>query len=165
MNGADRPTYINSRYSGRVPEDAVGRLATSIEDFNSVFIRLPAQGRLSFSSLSVLHTLSRRGSCRLSDLVQSEQIKQPALTAAIAKLVGDGFVARERDLSDGRAVLLSLTPSGAAIVRGRHSGRVDRLRELVDRLSPDDRSRLLSVASVLDEVARLARETAPDGEE
>jgi DNA-binding MarR family transcriptional regulator len=115
--------------------------------------------------LSILHTLSRRGSCRLSDLVRSEQIKQPALTAAIAKLVRDGLVARERDPSDGRAVLLSLTPAGAALVRGRRSGRVDRLRELVGRLSPDDRSRLLSVASVLDEVVRLARETAPDGEE
>ena len=58
---------------------AVERLTLSIEDFNSVFIRLSASDRLSFSALSVLHTLSRVGPCRLSELVRTEQIKQPAL--------------------------------------------------------------------------------------
>jgi hypothetical protein len=36
---------------------AVERLTLSIEDFNSLFIRLAASGRLNFSALSVLHTL------------------------------------------------------------------------------------------------------------
>ena len=86
------------------------RLVRSIEDFNSVFIRIPAADRLNFSSLSVLHTLSRTGPCRLSDLVRTEQIKQPALTAAIKKLERDGFVRRTPDPNDGRASMLSLTP-------------------------------------------------------
>ena len=137
----------------------IDRLATAIENFNSVFIRLPTSGRLSFSALSVLHTLSRRGPLRLSALVRSEQIRQPALTAAVAKLDRDGLVERRRDPSDGRAALLSVTPAGDAIVRERHAGRVERLRGLVDRLSPEERSRLLAVADVLDQVVRLARET------
>jgi hypothetical protein len=40
---------------------AAERLTRSIEDFTSLFIRLPASDRLSFSALSVLHTLSRVG--------------------------------------------------------------------------------------------------------
>ena len=126
---------------------AIERLTRSIEDFNSVFIRLAATDRLSFSALSVLHTLSRTGPCRLSDLVRTEQIKQPALTSAVAKL--------ERD---GRASMLSLTADGQSIVSRRHADRAERLSSLIDRLSPADRTRLLSIAGVLDQIVQLASE-------
>lgn len=142
-----------------VPRDTrMQRLTRSIEDFNTVFIRLPAVDRLSFSSLSVLHTLSRAGSCRLSDLVRTEQIKQPALTAAVAKLERDGLVRRRPDPHDGRASMLSLTAAGRSIVSRRHADRVAGLRRLVDRLPPPDRERLLGIADVLDRIVELAAE-------
>lgn len=53
-------------------------LTTAIEDFNTIFIRLPSVRRFSFSTLSVLHTLARRGPLRLTDLTATEQLKQPA---------------------------------------------------------------------------------------
>ncbi|MEJ7648400.1 MAG: MarR family transcriptional regulator [Nakamurella sp.] len=136
----------------------VERLTRSIENFNSVFIRLPGTDRLSFSALSVLHTLSRRGPCRLSELVRTEQIKQPALTAAVSKLERDGLLTRGPDPSDGRAVLLSLTDSGRQIVAGRHTDRVQRLRTLIDQLPASRRTRLLDIADVLDDVVSLAGE-------
>lgn len=140
-------------------KEEVGVLASAIEDFNSVFIRLPSQGQLSFSSLSVLHTLSRRGPSRLSALVESEQIKQPALTAATAKLEREGLVARSPDPADRRAVLISLTTEGAEIVAERRTERVERLEHLVTRLQPAERAQLLSIAPVLDEVVRLSQST------
>jgi DNA-binding MarR family transcriptional regulator len=136
----------------------VERLTQSIEDFNGVFIRIPAADRLSFSSLSVLHTLSRAGACRLSDLVRTEQIKQPALTAAVAKLERDGLVRRSPDPDDGRASMLSLTAAGRRVVSRRHAARVDGLRRLVDRLPPADRERLLGIVDVLDRIVELAAE-------
>jgi DNA-binding MarR family transcriptional regulator len=137
---------------------AVERLTRSIEDFNSVFIRLPAADRLSFSALSVLHTLSRLGPCRLSDLVGTEQIKQPALTSAVAKLERDGLIERRPDPRDGRAWMLSLTADGQSIVSRRHADRAERLRHLIDRLPAADRTRLLGIAGVLDQVVQLAGE-------
>jgi DNA-binding MarR family transcriptional regulator len=134
------------------------RLARSIEAFNTVFIRIPAVDRLSFTSLSVLHTLSRTEKCRLSDLVRTEQIKQPALTAAVAKLERDGLVRRSPDPSDGRASMLSLTAAGRSIVSRRRAKRVEGLRRLVDRLPPADRDRLLGIADVLDQIVELAGE-------
>lgn len=141
------------------------RLTLAIEDFNSVFIRLPAADRLNFSALSVLHTLSRAGSCRLSDLVRTEQIKQPALTSAVAKLERDGLVERRPDPHDGRASVLSLTAEGRSLVSRRHADRVAGLRGLIDRLSPADRTRLLSISDVLHQIVRLADEQdeKPDG--
>jgi DNA-binding MarR family transcriptional regulator len=137
---------------------AVERLTLSIEDFNSLFIRLPASGQLNFSALSVLHTLSRLGSCRLTDLVRTEQIKQPALTSAVAKLELAGLIERRPDLCDGRASMLALTADGQSIVSRRHADRVERLRSLIDRLSAADRTRLLSIAGVLDQIVQLASE-------
>src|SRR3954466_13571074 len=134
----------------------VERLTRSIEDFNTVFIRIPAGDRLTFSSLSVLHTVSRTGPCRLSDLVRTEQIKQPALTAAVAKLERDGLVRRRPDPHDGRASLLSLTAAGKSIVSRRHAARVEGLRRLIDRLPPTDRKRILGIADVLDDIVELA---------
>jgi DNA-binding MarR family transcriptional regulator len=141
------------------------RLARSIEDFNTVFIRIPAVDRLSFTSLSVLHTLSRTGTCRLSDLVRTEQIKQPALTAAVAKLERDGLVRRSPDPSDGRASMLSLTAAGRSIVSRRRAKRVEGLRRLVDRLPPADRDRLLGIADVLDQIVELAGEPDHNSED
>lgn len=141
------------------------RLARSIEDFNAVFIRIPVVDRLSFSSLSVLHTLSRAGACRLGDLVRTEQIKQPALTAAVAKLERDGLVQRSPDPSDGRASMLSLTAAGQSIVSRRHADRVERLRRLVDRLPPADRERLLGIADVFDQIIELAGEPDHNSED
>ncbi|TCO55972.1 DNA-binding MarR family transcriptional regulator [Actinocrispum wychmicini] len=134
------------------------RLTLAIEDFNSVFIRLPTSDRLTFSTLSVLHTLSRTGPCRLSDLVRTEQIKQPALTSAVAKLERDGLVERRPDPSDGRASMLSLTAAGRSVVSRRHADRVQGLRDLIDRLPPADRTRLLGIADVLRQIVRLANE-------
>ncbi len=137
---------------------AVERLTLSIEDFNSLFIRLPASDRLSFSALSVLHTLSRVGPCRLSDLVRTEQIKQPALTSAVARLERDGLVERRPDPRDGRASMLSLTADGQSIVSRRQADRAERLGRLIGRHSPADRTRLLSIAGVLDQIVELASE-------
>jgi len=120
--------------------------------------RLAASDRLSFSALSVLHTLSRLGPCRLSDLVRTEQIKQPALTSAVAKLERDGLIERRPDPRDGRASMLSLTADGQSVVSRRHADRVERLRTLIDRLPLADRNRLLSIAGVLDQIVRLAGE-------
>ena len=135
-------------------------MTTAIEDFNTIFIRLPSVRRFSFSTLSVLHTLSRRGPLRLTDLTATEQLKQPALTSLVAKLERDGLVSRRRDPRDGRAVLLSLTQEGQEIVRARHSDRMTRLSRLAGQLNDQERDALAGYARVL---ARLAEIAAADG--
>ncbi|HEY8046152.1 MAG TPA: MarR family transcriptional regulator [Streptosporangiaceae bacterium] len=145
----------DAMYTGALDIDA---LATAIEDFNTVFIRLPSVRRLSFSALSVLHTLSRRGPLRLTDLTATEQLKQPALTSLVAKLERDGLVSRRRDPRDGRAVLLTLTGAGQEIVRSRHTDRMARLSRLADQLTDEERAALPAYARVL---ARLTEIAAP----
>lgn len=143
-----------------MPDLDVDRLTTVIEDFNTIFIRLPSVRRLNFSALSVLHTLGRRGPLRLTDLLATEQLKQPALTSLVAKLEQDGLLQRRPDPADGRASLLSLTRTGRDLVRSRHVNRVEKLAALVARLTPDERAVLAGSIDVLHRLTDLAEDPA-----
>jgi DNA-binding MarR family transcriptional regulator len=134
----------------------VDRLTTVIEDFNTIFIRLPSVRRFNFSTLSVLHTLARSGPLRLTDLLATEQLKQPALTSLVAKLERDGLLRRRPDPSDGRAMLLSLTRQGRQIVRSRHANRVAKLSHLVNQLTDDEREALAGSTQVLLRLTEIA---------
>ncbi|MFG1624847.1 MarR family transcriptional regulator [Kribbella sp. NPDC049227] len=136
----------------------VERLTTAIEDFNPIFIRLPSVRRFNFSTLSVLHTLARNGPLRLTDLLATEQLKQPALTSLVTKLEQDGLLQRRPDPNDGRAMLLSLTRAGRQVVRSRHAERVTKLSRLVDRLTPEERDVLASSIDVLNRLTEIAAE-------
>lgn len=137
----------------------VDRLTTVIEDFNTIFIRLPSVRRLNFSALSVLHTLDRNGPLRLTDLLATEQLKQPALTSLVAKLEQDGLLRRRPDPSDGRASLISLTRTGRELVRSRHANRVAKLTALVDRLTPAELAVLAGSVDVLHRLTELAEDS------
>ena len=137
----------------------VDRLTTVIEDFNTIFIRLPSVRRFNFSTLSVLHTLDRNGPLRLTELLPTEQLKQPALTSLVAKLEQDGLLERRPDPSDGRASLISLTSAGQEIVHSRHAHRVAKLTALVDQLSPEERAVLAGSVDVLHRLTELAEDS------
>jgi DNA-binding MarR family transcriptional regulator len=106
--------------------------------------------------LSVLHTLSRNGPLRLTELTATEQLKQPALTSLVGKLEREGLVSRRPDPRDGRAILLSLTRAGRQVVRSRHAGRTAKLSRLADRLSDQEREVLAGSARVLVRLIEIA---------
>jgi DNA-binding MarR family transcriptional regulator len=134
----------------------IGELTTAIEDFTTFFIRLPPVPRFSFSALSVLHTLDRKGRLRLTDLTATEQLKQPALTSLVARLERDGLVSRRRDPRDGRAVLISLTREGREVVASRHAGRSAQLARLAEQLDDREREALAGCAAVLAQLTKIA---------
>lgn len=133
-------------------ELSIADLTSVLEDFTRMSIRLPSERRLSFTTLSVLHTLAGSGPKRLTELTASEQVTQSAITQIVIKLERDGLVERRRDPSDGRAVLVHITARGAAIVDGRRAERIARLAELGNRLTPAERA---AIAAALPALARL----------
>ncbi|WP_034272133.1 MarR family winged helix-turn-helix transcriptional regulator [Actinospica robiniae] len=141
-----------------MPDDLdAGAVAAAVERFNGFYIRLPAVRKLSFTTLSVLHTLAERGALRLGELTATEQVSQPAITQMVTKLEAEGLVERHPDPRDGRAVLVRLTPAGRAIVTARREDRVGRLTPLLDRLDPAERAALAAALPVLEHLAALAR--------
>ncbi len=139
------------------PDLHVDALTTIIEEFTTIFIRLPSVERLSFTTLSVLHTLSRKGPLRLTELTATEQMTQPAITQMVRRLEDDGLVERRADPRDARAVLIQLTPRGAQIVATRRAARVQQLTGLLDRLSAQERAAIAAALPALAHAIELGR--------
>ncbi|NEA32653.1 MarR family transcriptional regulator [Streptomyces sp. SID13031] len=123
--------------------------------FTRMNIRLPAVQRLSFTTLSVLHTLAHYGPKRLGELTASEQVTQPAITQIVTRLERDGLVERRPDPSDGRAVLVHITEQGTAIVSGRQADRMARLTSLADQLTAADRTAIEAALPALTRLVEL----------
>jgi len=134
------------------PELNVAELTAVFEDLTRMAIRLPEAQRLSFTTLSVLHTLTHGGPCRLTALTAGEQVTQSAITQIVIKLERDGLVERRPDPSDGRGVLVHITEAGTAVVDGRRAERKARLAELTGRLTPAERA---AIAAAMPALARL----------
>jgi DNA-binding MarR family transcriptional regulator len=139
------------------PDLNVGELTTIIEEFTTIFIRLPSVERLSFTTLSVLHTLSRKGPMRLTALTATEQMTQPAITQMVRRLEDDGLVERRADPRDGRVVLVQLTMRGAQIIDARRAARVQQLASLLDRLPQAERETIATALPALAHMVELGR--------
>ncbi|MEV4123934.1 MarR family transcriptional regulator [Nocardia sp. NPDC049707] len=136
----------------------VDAFAAVIEDFNRVYIRIPVREKLPFTTLSVLDTLAHRGSARLTDLTETEQLTQPGITQLVARLERDGLVLRRRDPEDGRAVIVHLTEAGRRVRQTRHDDRVRHLVPMVSELSPAHRQAIAAALPALTRLAQLDRE-------
>jgi len=136
----------------------VPHLTAVLEEFTRMFIRLPSVERLSFTTLSVLHTLARGGPMRLTELTASEQVTQSAVTQIVTKLERDGLVERRPHPSDGRAVLVHLTAAGRSIVDGRRADRRAHLAALTGRLTRDERAAVAAALPALTRMVELSKE-------
>ncbi|MEV8022727.1 MarR family transcriptional regulator [Streptomyces sp. NPDC086554] len=128
-------------------------LATVMAEFTRRSIRLPTTEKHSFTTLSVLHTLTHKGPMRLTALKVTEQITQPAITQLVNRLQQDGLVERRPDPDDRRAVLVQVTPAGARIIRTRHADRVRQFSLFAEALTPEERH---AIGAALPALARMA---------
>jgi DNA-binding MarR family transcriptional regulator len=131
------------------------RLAASFERLFATLRRLNPSQEISLTAASTLRTLERDGPHRISDLAAREGVSQPAMTQLVGRLERDGQVERGADPADGRAVLVRVTAAGRALLRRRRERRADRLHELVEALSAEDRAAILAALPALDRLAEL----------
>lgn len=105
---------------------------------------------------SVLFALSAEP-LRVSDVAESEGIGQSAATRLVARLEMLSLVRRERDATDGRVVMVTLTHQGAAELElmREQSRRV--MREVLGDCSGRQLRRLATAAAALDAVEQALR--------
>ncbi|MEV7034487.1 MarR family transcriptional regulator [Streptomyces sp. NPDC093272] len=95
-------------------------------------------GGLSTAASSALARLGREGPLRLTELARAEGVSQPGMTQLVGRLERAGLVARGADRTDGRGVLVEITPTGLAVFRQRRAERADALRELIEELTESE---------------------------
>jgi DNA-binding MarR family transcriptional regulator len=89
---------------------------------------------------------------RITELAAEERVTQPAITLLVNRLAERGWVERVPDPSDGRAVLVSLTPAGAEVFEGLRAEYRALLHEEMASLDDAEVATLASAVEILDKL-------------
>jgi DNA-binding MarR family transcriptional regulator len=112
-----------------------------------------ADTSLSLSQLAALATLERHGPLTPGELAAHEKVQPPSMTRLAASLDAAGLLTRTAHPSDGRQVLLAVSPAGVALLKEDRRRREAWLAKQLRGLDPDDLAVLRKAAAVLDRLA------------
>ncbi len=87
------------------------------------------------------------------ELAAFEKVSAPSMTRTVAGLVEGGLVARADDPTDGRQVILSLTPEGRRTIRDIRRRRDQWFAARLEKLTDDERAVLAQATALLERVA------------
>jgi DNA-binding MarR family transcriptional regulator len=116
----------------------INRLATQ-----RINIKLP------FAQARLLSAIEDQGTARISDLAELDHCSQPTMTTQVRKLEDAGLVSRATDPSDARAVLITITPKGVAMLTQIRTARNAVIDPYLDRLGESDRQTLVDAVRVM----------------
>lgn len=111
--------------------------------------------RISPRDSSLLSHLSETTAVAPAALARHLRIGAPTLSAALKRLTALGYVRQQADPGDARRRQVWLTPAGARAMSESSVLETSRIRALLRRLAPAERTRALAGLALL---ARAARE-------
>ena len=111
--------------------------------------------------ISVLLTVVRERTIRLSDLADSEGINPTQLSRAVAHLVDAGLIERSADEGDRRAAWLKPTTTGRRLTERIRRERTDALNSALESLRPDEHERILTALPALEDLAERLKGDRP----
>lgn len=115
-----------------VDEWPTGRLlSTAARLVEHAWMEALARHDLTHAGLIVLHLLDGDPLTQ-RELAERARVEEQTMSRTIERLERSGFVARERDASDGRRRLVTRTPEGAAVFAEADSIEADALPALDD---------------------------------
>lgn len=133
--------------------DSDARLAA---DLSLAVMRLARQLRfrnasspVSLTQLSALTTLANEGAMTPGALAIRERVRPPSMTRVIASLADEGLVDRAPHPVDGRQVLVSVSATGAELVRAARQARQEWLAERLATLDDAQRETLRSASDLI----------------
>ena len=108
---------------------------------------------LSDPQFNVLAILLREGPTSPGRLAEHERIAAPAMTRTVGCLADQGLVRKEEHPTDGRQVVVSLTPEGEAEVQETRRRRDAWLSARLAGLDTAERAVLVQAAEILRRIA------------
>jgi DNA-binding MarR family transcriptional regulator len=109
---------------------------------------------LSPSQVSALASVDEFGPLRISALAALESVGAPVATRVVASLEELDLLKRTEDPEDKRASLVELSDHGREVLAALWRERTIGLRSRLERLTPDERSRLELALPALEKLAR-----------
>ncbi len=112
---------------------------------------------VSRTEVGVLRKL-RAAPRRITELAAEERVTQPAITLLVNRLTERGWVERISDPTDGRAVLVSLTPAGEEVFERLRAEYRALLHEEMASLEDGEVETLAAAVTILDKLIDRLKE-------
>jgi DNA-binding MarR family transcriptional regulator len=112
-----------------------------------------AETSLTLSQLAALATLERHGALTPGELAAHEKVQPPSMTRLLAVLEDKGLVTRAPHATDGRQVVMTISPEGQALLREDRRRRDAWLAQRMHGLDSEEIEVLRQAAGILDKLA------------
>ena len=116
----------------------------------------PCGKPVSVSEAHALMELARTERLSQNELAARLVLEKSTVSRLVGGLVARGWVERERDPTDGRAVRLGLTERGARAAAEIGDARRQKFDGVLERIPEEERSAVLEALAVLTEAMRAA---------
>jgi DNA-binding MarR family transcriptional regulator len=108
---------------------------------------------VTLTHLSAMSTLRRHGAMSAGELAGHERVQPPSMTRVVGALEAMGLITRTPHPTDGRQVVIELTPAAHTLLDAEAQAREAWLSERLERLSPQEREVLREAAAIMDKLA------------
>ena len=108
---------------------------------------------VTLTHLSAMSTLRRHGAMSAGELAGHERVQPPSMTRVVVALENMGMVTRRPHPTDGRQVVIDLTPAAHELLDAEARAREAWLSGRLEQLSPQEREILQDAATIMDKLA------------
>jgi DNA-binding MarR family transcriptional regulator len=108
---------------------------------------------VTLTHLAALSTLKRHGPMSPGELAAHERVQPPSMTRVVGRLEEMGLVTRTPHPTDGRQVIIELSPAAQELLEVEARAREAWLSERLQALSAEQRAVLRDAAEIMDTLA------------
>src|SRR4051794_25948015 len=108
---------------------------------------------VTLTHLAALSTLKRHGPMSPGELAGHERVQPPSMTRVVVALERMGLGTRTPHPTDGRQVIIDLTPAAEELLTAEARAREAWLTERLQELAPEEREILREAAVIMDKLA------------
>jgi DNA-binding MarR family transcriptional regulator len=108
---------------------------------------------VTLTHLSAMSTLRRHGAMSAGELAAHERVQPPSMTRVVGALEAMELITRTPHPTDGRQVVIELTPAAHELLDAEARAREAWLSGRLEQLGPREREILQEAATIMDKLA------------
>ncbi len=152
MNSGHGPVSCSTVTTPSDVRELAGELSLAVVRLTRHLRGRRTDSQISLTQLSVLATLHRDGAMTPGALAARERVQPPSMTRVIASLTDLGLVAREPHPTDGRQIIVSLSPAGRALIADEASAREAWMTDQLSHLTPEQLEVLSRAVTIMKQI-------------
>lgn len=110
---------------------------------------------LSWTQKSIMARLEKEGPATTADLARAEGVKPQSMSAALAALEEMSLIQRQAHETDGRQVIIRITPQGTSLRKASSEARHTWLSQAIEKLNKDEQAILFEAGEIIKRLVEL----------